>query len=145
MMRGSTRRRRQSQLQKHQGHVWPQKQHVKGQGLTQTDACSWMGDANDSDSLVLRYRKNSTLQLSYTDRYICSLMSVIVFCFFQRLTFFCSIFFFFFFTLILDDCIFFIRVEFKVCASLDWLLLTLAYSFNYTTIYILFSKRHKKD
>lgn len=57
MMRGSTRCRRQSQPQKHQGRVWPQKQRVKGQGLTETDACSWMGDANDSDSLVFRYRK----------------------------------------------------------------------------------------
>lgn len=99
MMRGSTRCRRQSQPQKHQGRVWPQKQRVKGQGLTETDACSWMGDANDSDSLVFRYRKkNSMLQLSYTDRYICSLMSVIVLFFFKDWP---SSAQFFFFTLIL--------------------------------------------
>lgn len=63
------------------------KQHVEGRGLTQTDTCSSTGDGSDSDSLVFTYREASVLQLSCADRNTCSLMSVIVLFFFQRLTF----------------------------------------------------------
>lgn len=60
MMRRSTRCKRPSQPYKHQGHIWQQNNTLKGHELTETDACSWMGDGGDSDSLVWR---SSVLQL----------------------------------------------------------------------------------